>query len=182
MAHAQRCYPYTDHLQYLEDQSESTWSQDDNNRDLNDREILLISIGDIMLHGDRKDRKTLAQSLYKFTREQILRGATTTSNSPQGFASFRHHGGYENMPGNGTVSRPSLARFAIALKERGDEIGILPDYTTRSIHDYPPKFETMIKFCGETFTGCGPSKKQSRHEAARIACSSMHIDAGANAS
>lgn len=79
-----------------------------------------------------------------------------------------------DLTGDGGTD-PTLAQFAIALKERGDVVGACPQYEVMTLRQYPPLFRATVSLQGRSFNGEGPTKKQARHEAAKKACRGMGV-------
>ena len=61
------------------------------------------------------------------------------------------------------------SRYTAALKEHGDQIGVLPDYDYEQISVVPPSFRARVVFKEINATGEGKTKKLARHRASKEA-------------
>ena len=135
----------------------------------------MVCIGWNVLSGSRRARKTVIQSLRRFCGEQVSRST--------GSAGAEHRESFlaARIPASGSdtsadeAANFTLAQYAVALKERGDGIGICPRYEVRTLRQYPALFKATVFMQGRSFEGEGSTKKQGKHEAAKNACKSMGI-------
>ncbi|TKA65216.1 hypothetical protein B0A55_11915 [Friedmanniomyces simplex] len=152
---AQRHYPFTDHFRLMQDQAGLSLPSDFDHIYSGDYEGLTIHIGRNVLGGSRTSKKMMVQSLRRFC---VLRPAVSRSDTPPD--------GYAD---------PTLAQFAVALKEKGDAMGTSPQYEVKTLRQYPASFRATVSLQGRSFDGESSTKKQARHEAAKKACRGMGV-------
>jgi hypothetical protein len=61
------------------------------------------------------------------------------------------------------------SHYTTALKEHGDQIGVLPGYDYERISFVPPSFRARVVFKEIKVTGEGKTKKQAKHQASKEA-------------
>jgi hypothetical protein len=63
-----------------------------------------------------------------------------------------------------------ISRYTAALKEHGDQIGVIPAYDYKPISLEPTLFRATLVFQQINVTGDGKTKKLARHRASKEAC------------
>ncbi|KAK5673928.1 hypothetical protein LTS10_013300 [Elasticomyces elasticus] len=172
---AQRHYPFTDHFRLMQDQAGLTLPSDSDHTFSGDYEALMVHIGRIVVGGSRRSKKMMVQSLRRFCGEQISHHAQSVTSGRQGsFPVSRPVISRSDTPADG-YGGPTLAQFAVALKEKGDAMGTCPQYEVTTLRQYPALFRATVSLQGRSFDGEGSTKKQARHEAAKEACRDMGV-------
>lgn len=63
-----------------------------------------------------------------------------------------------------------ISRYTGALKEHGDQIGVIPVYDSETISSVPPLFKASVVFQQINVTADGRTKRLAKHRASKEAC------------
>ncbi|TKA66186.1 hypothetical protein B0A55_12967, partial [Friedmanniomyces simplex] len=148
---AQRHYPFTDHLRLMQDQAGPSLPSNFDHTYSGDYEGLMVCIGRNVLGGSRRSKKMMVQSLRRFCGEQVSHHAQSTNSGRQeSFPVLRPAVPRSDTPPDGYAD-PTLAQFAVALKEKGDAMGTSPLYEVKTLRQYPALFRATVSLQGRSF-------------------------------
>lgn len=172
---AQQHYPFTDHFRLMQDQADLGLPSDFVHACSGDYEGLMVCIGRNVLGGSRRSKKVMVQSLRRFCGEQVSHYTCSSKSGRQESFPVSRPGVSRSGTTVDEYVDPTLAQFAVALKEKGDAMGTCPQYDVGTLRQYPALFRATVSLQGRSFDGEGSTKKQARHEAAKKACGGMGV-------
>jgi len=68
-----------------------------------------------------------------------------------------------------------VSRYTGALKEHGDQIGVIPVYGSETISSVPPLFRASVVFQQINVTADGRTKRLAKHRASKEACTRLGL-------
>jgi hypothetical protein len=68
-----------------------------------------------------------------------------------------------------------ISRYTGALKEHGDQVGVIPVYGSETISAVPPLFRASVAFQQINVTADGRTKRLAKHRASKEACTRLGL-------
>ncbi len=126
-------------------------------------------IGLIVRQGLESEQCAIKTAIF---RERSGKALSQNSNY-EASLNAKHHHGNQNVTPNAHPTEsnaPDIALYTMALKERGDLLGVVPAYIEETLKLSPPTFKVTVKFQDITSQGFGRTKRLAKHEASKNAC------------
>lgn len=140
--------------------------------------LMMFSIGAVVRKGDRGQKAVLLAVLRQQGAPEASDLARPQAEDAHSEANARKRSRkVEGFVDGHSVSSMDLGRYATALKEYSDKHGSEAIYRVDELSRIPPRFQATVVVDGSTYQGTARTKKLARHEAARVACLEMKIEA-----
>lgn len=140
--------------------------------------LMMFCIGAVVRKGDRGQKAVLLAVLRRQGALEASNLAFPQAGDTHSEASARRRSRkVEGSVDDHSVSSTDLGRYATALKEHSDKQGLEAIYRVDELSRIPPRFRATVVVGGLTYKGTARTKKLARHEAARVACLELKIEA-----
>lgn len=147
---------------------------DDSNRGA--YRMVMFCIGAVVRSGDRKQKAALLAILRQHAANLDHTDPVLSQSDADGGEGNRRSSQRVRRVFESTIPAADVGRYATALKEYGDQHGFAPVYKVIELSRVPPYFQASVMVEGSLFEGHAKTKKQARHEAAKMACLEMDIE------